>query len=152
MISWLGLLFFTFDFGSNILNSLPTLIQKILSHMTTFIIFPATILSLALHELNHGSLGKKLSLIGDISYSTYLLHFPLQLAIVIVWLKFDINHNWLYSFWFMLLFFTVLIFASTLSYRYFELPTQKWLRKKLINTNEKQLGKHPTIFQSHNLH
>ena len=137
IISWLGLLFFTFDFGSTILSSQPALIQKILSHMTTFIIFPATILSLALHELNHGPLGKRLSLIGDISYSTYLLHFPLQLAIVIVWSKFDINHNWLYSLRFMLLFFTVLIFASTLSYHYFELPAQKWLRNKLISSNEK---------------
>ena len=105
--------------------------------MTTFIIFPATILSLALHQLNYGPLGKRLSLIGDISYSTYLLHFPLQLAIVIVWSKFDINHNWLYSLRFMLLFFTVLIFASTLSYHYFELPAQKWLRNKLISSNEK---------------
>jgi peptidoglycan/LPS O-acetylase OafA/YrhL len=44
--------------------------------------FPCTIVALALLETGRGTLGRRLSFLGDISYSSYLLHFPLQMTCV----------------------------------------------------------------------
>ena len=87
-----------------------------------------TIMSLALIETKRGTLGKRFSFVGDISYSSYLLHFPLQLAAALVTAKLGINQGVFYSPWFMALFFFVLILVSLASHRYFEIPMQSYLR------------------------
>lgn len=71
-----------------------------------------------------------LSWIGDISYSLYLLHFPLQIA-VMIWLA-----HWPYehrvavlgSPWFFLAFMTVATVLARWSYTYFEMPARKTLK------------------------
>lgn len=93
------------------------------------VLFPMTILSLALIETRRGSLGKRVSFLGDISYSSYLLHFPLQLLFSALVAKFSGNDSVYYSSWFMGLFFAVLITISLGSFRYFELPSQRFLRQ-----------------------
>lgn len=94
------------------------------------VLFPITILSLSLIESRRGSLGKRVSLLGNISYSCYLLQFPLQLlfSVAIAWL--GLNNSVFYSLWLMLLFFTMLIGASIVSFQYFEMPAQRLLRQK----------------------
>ncbi len=49
-----------------------------------FIVSPITILALALGEQVLGASWQRLSFLGDISYSTYLLHFPMQLALALI--------------------------------------------------------------------
>ncbi|MBP1686975.1 MAG: acyltransferase 3 [Deltaproteobacteria bacterium] len=105
--------------------ALPT----VFSHWPTKILFPATVFSLALIETHRGSLGRCVSFLGDISYAVYLLHFPLQLWFAAVVSQFGINHTIYYSPWFMALFFAVLIVFSLGSYRYFEAPSQRFLRR-----------------------
>jgi peptidoglycan/LPS O-acetylase OafA/YrhL len=47
----------------------------------TFIVCPLTILALALDEQLLGGRYRRLSPLGDISYSTYLIHIPLQMSL-----------------------------------------------------------------------
>ena len=44
------------------------------------LLFPLTIVTLALWETRHGAMARSLEFLGNISYSSYLLHFPLQLV------------------------------------------------------------------------
>lgn len=104
------------------------IMQKLLAISVTFILFPMTVLSLVLMETKNQRMGKKLASLGDISYSTYLLHFPLQLILLNIWSTFAFNPAWFYSISFIAAFFVVLIAVSFLSYHYFEIPMQKHLR------------------------
>ena len=47
-------------------------------------VFPVLILWLGLLQLQFHELGRSLRIIGDITYATYLTHFPLQLLVVII--------------------------------------------------------------------
>jgi peptidoglycan/LPS O-acetylase OafA/YrhL len=102
--------------------------HKILNHVT-LVLFPMTIMSLVLLETKRGTLGKRLSLIGDISYSSYLLHFPLIFTTVLVTAGLGIEQELFNSPWFMILFFLVLVLLSLASHRFFEVPMQRYLRR-----------------------
>lgn len=94
--------------------------------------FAVTILTLALWEARRGSLGRRLSFLGDISYSTYLLHFPLQMVFLAVVYAITGGNAFFSSPWSLALFFATLIPLSLLSYRCFERPWQSFLRKRLL--------------------
>ena len=51
--------------------------------MHVLVLYPFTIVALVLMELEFPHLGKRFAWIGDITYSSYLLHFPLQLGFVL---------------------------------------------------------------------
>jgi peptidoglycan/LPS O-acetylase OafA/YrhL len=95
------------------------------------ILFPLTILSLALIETARGSLGKRFSFLGDISYSVYLLHFPLQLIVIAVTTRMSISQSLFYAPWFMVVFFFVLMLVSLASHHYFEVPIQRFMRRHM---------------------
>jgi len=94
------------------------------------VLFPLTILALALAETRRGTLGKRISFLGDISYSSYLLHFPLQFLFFTVVTSLTTDRSIFYTPWFMLLFFAVLLSISFCSFHYFELPAQTLLRRR----------------------
>ena len=79
--------------------------------------------------------GKKLSLIGDISYSIYLIHFPLILVTLMILNILNLKIN----FDSMTIFCTYLIFTfliSFFSYNFLEIPLKKMLRKKYIKNDK----------------
>lgn len=87
-----------------------------------------TLMALALHEQVLGRKYERLSFLGDISYSVYLLHFPLQLSIANIavrrgWLPADFMSPFV-----MIAFFAGLISLAWLSYHYFERPMQAAIR------------------------
>jgi peptidoglycan/LPS O-acetylase OafA/YrhL len=92
-----------------------------------FIVFPALVLSIAIAQSAFVHAGRRTSIIGDISYSTYLLHFPLQLLIVlIVWhmqATIDFYRPDIFLF-----FLSALLLISALTYHYFERPSQNYIR------------------------
>jgi peptidoglycan/LPS O-acetylase OafA/YrhL len=96
------------------------------------LLFPLTIVTLALIEAQRGTLGKRLAFLGDISYSCYLLHFPLQLvfaAVAIAWsvpVAFFCTPNSLF------LYFVILIPISLCSHHFIERPCQALLRAWLM--------------------
>ena len=96
------------------------------------VLFPATILTLAVWEGFRGTLGRRLSFLGNISYSLYLLHFPLQLVVMLFALSLSLPRTVFYSPWALLGFYGILIPLSLVSYYFFERPIQNLLRKKKI--------------------
>jgi peptidoglycan/LPS O-acetylase OafA/YrhL len=89
---------------------------------------PLTILSLALYQSTSQRQFTRLAFLGDISYSTYMLHFPLQLLIVLLALRLGLAPAFFMQGWVMLAFLGVLIALAALSYRFFERPLQEVLR------------------------
>lgn len=71
---------------------------------------------------------RSLSFLGNITYAMYLLHFPVQLMIMLI-----INPQDLHIFsetWMLLIYVSTVIVLSILCYRYFEQPMQSYIRKK----------------------
>ena len=96
-----------------------------------YLLCPATILSLALFESVSGIKFERLAFLGDISYSTYMLHFPLQLCVVLLALRFGLAPSFFMQGWVMLAFLGTLIVLAAWSYRYFEKPMQDLLRGRV---------------------
>jgi peptidoglycan/LPS O-acetylase OafA/YrhL len=96
------------------------------------VLFPLTATTLALVEISRGTLGKRLSFLGDISYSSYLLHFPLQLGFVLVGSSLSSGSPFYYSPVSLVLFFATLIPLSLGSYWFLERPAQAFLRARLL--------------------
>ena len=102
----------------------------------TLVLSPLTIVALALHEqLYQARLYKRLSFLGDISYSTYMLHFPLQLAVALIVLHAGSHPALFQSPVTLLLFLLVLIAFGALCYRSFERPMQRLFRGGRIGKN-----------------
>lgn len=95
-----------------------------------YVLFPLTVLSLALLETLRGSLGRRIAFIGDLTYSSYLLHFPLQLVFATAVTVFSVSPEIFYSRALFIVFFVVLGAVSYVSYHRFEVPLQRWIRKR----------------------
>ncbi|MBV9991222.1 MAG: acyltransferase [Alphaproteobacteria bacterium] len=89
---------------------------------------PLTVLAVALRESARGPSKLPLEYLGDISYATYLIHFPLQLALALLAQRLDLEWSFFMQAWAMPAFYIVLIALGTLSYRFFERPMQRRLR------------------------
>lgn len=101
-----------------------------LSFMFRLFWLPFTVFSFAMFERKYPvSWFANTSWIGDLTYAIYLIHVPLQLAIATI-----ISHD--YKIFMsnqkeMLVFYIVsLLFIGMLSYRYVEMPLQKWIRTR----------------------
>jgi peptidoglycan/LPS O-acetylase OafA/YrhL len=108
---------------------------KLYTALTVLIVFPSTLLTLALFDRQLSLITKHLAFLGDISYSVYLLHFPLQLLLVIGGHVLNVDRQIFYNPAFQIAFFIVIIVLSQLSYHLFEIPLQRILRKRLILVN-----------------
>ncbi|HLY04966.1 MAG TPA: acyltransferase [Rhizomicrobium sp.] len=95
-----------------------------------FIVVPLTIVALALHEQLFSAAYQRLTFLGDISYSTYLIHFPMQLVLALLALRFGWMPADFMQGWVMLAFYAVLILLGWLSYTYFERPLSSFIRKR----------------------
>lgn len=114
------------------LDSLP-LLWRFEGRFPTLVLFPLTILALALAENAHLKLGRTVSWLGDISYSSYLWHFPLQLAFGLAVAYAGLSTDFFKTGVSMLLFMAILLPLSWASHRWLEMPAQgairsRWLR------------------------
>ena len=99
-----------------------------LLYLFDYLLCPLTVLSLALFESVTDRRFTRLAFLGDISYSTYMLHFPLQLSVVLLALRFGLVPSFFMQGWVMAVFLVALILLGACSYRFFERPMQDLLR------------------------
>jgi peptidoglycan/LPS O-acetylase OafA/YrhL len=105
--------------------------NKTFALLFDFGLCPLTVLTLALRE-DMRSRAAWLGFLGDISYSTYLIHFPLQLALALLAVRFAWTPETFMQDWVMLAFYAVLILLGAISYRFFERPTQALIRNARV--------------------
>jgi peptidoglycan/LPS O-acetylase OafA/YrhL len=94
-----------------------------------FTVSPVTLMALALHEQVLDGKWQRFSFVGDISYSTYMLHFPMQLALALIAAHFALTPAFFENPIALISFYFILIGLGTLSFNAFERPMQTLLRK-----------------------
>ncbi|MES2819187.1 MAG: acyltransferase [Pseudomonadota bacterium] len=99
----------------------------------TGLLLPSTILALPLGETLGQIRGRGLAWMGEISYASYLLHFPLQLVFVMLWGNLVPERAIFYSPVLWCGYFALLIVLSLVVHRGFERPLQGWIRKHSLN-------------------
>lgn len=98
--------------------------------------YPSAVLLLAALQEVCPRGGRSMRLIGDITYSTYLLHFPVQLTLILLVksgllvIDFTSPAAWL-------AFFALLLAVSIPTYYGFECSMQRWLRGRLLSHSGK---------------
>jgi peptidoglycan/LPS O-acetylase OafA/YrhL len=95
------------------------------------IVTPILLFCLSRDIVMPASLQKVVEAVGNMTYSSYLLHFPIQLLAVV---GFAIVRTPipLYDGTFFALYIGTTLLASFLTYRYFEAPAQNWIRERLL--------------------
>lgn len=139
-----GLAFFVLNSATKIFNQITLIMISLLSLIASWylpvyfhgneisliscISFPITILFLAIVSYTKNNFLKPLRFIGNLSYSSYLIHFPLQVIFIMASKYLGYTNDIYYSPWILLLFVLILILLSNLSYNYFEIPMQRYIR------------------------
>ena len=103
------------------------------------IAFPLSVMTLAATGLKYTNFMKPFAAIGDISYSSYLLHFPLQLCLAMTVDYLGYGREIFYSPWMLALFMGILIPLSFASHRLFEVPAQRAIRSAFRKRAEKKM-------------
>lgn len=93
------------------------------------VLYPSVVLFLATVQTDEQ--GKQFRFIGDITYSVYLLHFPVQLCILLTLKVFGVYLNFLSPF-FWITYFGALVSAAAISFERFERPMQRRLRRMMM--------------------
>lgn len=92
-----------------------------------WIAFPALVIGLSLADARLRPVTQRLHWLGDISYSSYLIHFPLQLVLVsvvaVTGATIDFSSPWTLA-----SFFAILILLSLVSFHWLERPAMRWIR------------------------
>ena len=127
--------FYNMKINNNIYLALSFLliISAFIGNFKTFIFCPALVLfftSLDVH-INKKSLQLFFRKLGNLTYSLYLLHLPFQVFILIIFKQFDTNEVIFTKLYFLLLFFTTLIFLANLCFKFYEKPLNEQIRNKL---------------------
>jgi len=105
--------------------------ERIFLMLFVLIVVPTTLLALALHEQVLGGAWHRFAFVGDISYSTYMLHFPMQLALALIAAHYALTPAAFENPVALVLFYVALITLGGLSFHYFERPMQNFLRGAL---------------------
>jgi peptidoglycan/LPS O-acetylase OafA/YrhL len=97
-------------------------------NFVVIIVFPAIILALSINETRLRPIMGFLRGVGMMSYSLYLIHFPLALSFVTAASYFDLSLD-PSSPSLLLSFLASLFVLSALTFRFFEMPMQRFLRR-----------------------
>ncbi len=73
--------------------------------------------------------------LGNLTYSSYLIHFPLQLVIMLLLGFAGVRHDLPYSPWFLLAYLAIILPLARLIYKRVELPAQNYLRQRFVPTS-----------------
>lgn len=95
--------------------------------------FPLSVSALVCANMAYPNLLKPLSLIGDMSYSSYLIHFPLQIVFAGVTDRLGFSRAIYYNPLMFISFVGVLLVISYGSHKLFEAPIQQAIRRSFKN-------------------
>ena len=96
------------------------------------ILFPLLITALVFLERRFHVGVRPFAFLGNISYSSYLLHFPLQLACVLLYPQYFSSATGAYAGFGLIAFFVVLIAISFCSFHLLEAPAQAAIRRRTL--------------------
>jgi len=119
-----------FDLQNNLVSTIGDRIMLLLF----FIKFPLLIINLDIIQFYFKNLGKNLKIFGDLSYTIYLIHVPIQIIIMFVHysiFKIEFNNEL-----FFIIYFLIIFGLSGLVFKYYEHPAKVLLRNKFININK----------------
>ena len=94
-------------------------------------LFPAAILlaQVAIRPRSERAVAA-IAAVGNLTYASYLLHFPLQLALVLVLERAGVAAaDWFHGPWLLLVYLALVLGLSALVFHGFERPAQNWLRR-----------------------
>jgi peptidoglycan/LPS O-acetylase OafA/YrhL len=134
--SWL----FALVFGTGLVNLASTPLAGLDHVYAMVVMFPATVLYLALRESRVGAFGRRLGRLGDITYSIYLLHFPLMLTLALALRAAGQHGDAVKSPLALAGFLVVVSLLSLASHFWFELPAQRWLRARFARRSAASAG------------
>lgn len=122
----------------NILLPGDSLPAKLGSLWIVGLLLPMSLLCLAMLEQRgeHRRLPGKW--LGEISYSSYLIHFPLQLIFFMGANLLGFDQHIFYNPYVWLVYFAILLALSIVTHRTFELPMQRALRDRLLRSKSKR--------------
>ncbi len=123
--SWL----FALIFGSGVVNLALTPLAFLDHFYAMYVMYPATVLYLAILETRHGPIARRLGRFGDATYAIYLLHYPLMLTTAIVFRAVGGDFQTLRSPMVLLAFLALVILMAFASHAFFERPVQGWIRR-----------------------
>jgi len=101
-------------------------------YLLTGVVFPTLIAALALAERGDSRLSRIGAWLGDVSYSSYLWHFPLQLLLVGAVTATGASRDIFRSPLALVLFLGSLLLVAHASHRWLEAPAQAFFRRKFL--------------------
>tara|TARA_A100001011_G_C14298329_1_gene839528 strand:+ start:89 stop:1102 length:1014 start_codon:yes stop_codon:yes gene_type:complete len=115
-----------------LLISLFILILSLLGNFKILIFAPSLVMFIVLIEKYVKKQIRPIFVnLGSITYSTYLIHYPILLVILVIGEKYPLMNQIYFNDLFFILFLTFLVLTSLLIFKYFERPLNKLLRKRL---------------------
>jgi peptidoglycan/LPS O-acetylase OafA/YrhL len=75
---------------------------------------------------------QRVRIVGELTYSVFLWHAPLQMIILMVMMQFDISHSIAQSPLFLLFFLVLTYSVGYVSYRWIEQPARKFLNNRFM--------------------
>ena len=108
------------------------LIISIIGNFKIYIFLPSILLIfLSFENFIKDKLCSFFSFLGNLTYGTYLWHMPLQILLIILIKNFEIDFSIINTKIFFLIYLSILLVLSSVSYRFFEKKTRYWIRTKL---------------------
>ncbi len=121
-----------FNHGMYFLLSVIFIFAAFLGNFKTFIFCPGLILFFVCLDkyIKNNSTQSLFRNLGNLTYSLYLIHLPIQILILIVFKLLNINEILFTNLYFFLLFFLFLIFLAFYCFKFYEKPLNELIRKK----------------------
>ena len=99
------------------------------AEITKLAAFPSLVLIAAsLDRLDVAALGSKIRFVGDLTYSTYLWHVPVQILTLSLMEGFAFDRVVVSSEWFFVTFLITVFVTAYISFRYLETPSRRAIR------------------------